>query len=416
MPEQLVHTFELPNGLTLLIEPMADVQSAAFSLLVPGGSIYDPAEQAGCASVLVEMLLRGAGNLNSEALTNALDNLGLQRHEGVGRQHISFHGATLAENLPDSLRIYADIVRRPHLPSGEFKAAVAGCAQSLLAIEDDPYDKAMLELRRMCFPAPWGNPSDGTLAGLSNLSHKHVKQHFARCFRPNGAILGVAGKVDVAAIKSLVEEVFGDWEQKPDPGFVAGPRGPHLGHVEQQIDQTHLAIAYDSVPCRHPDYYTAWAANWVLGGGSSARLFTEVRERRGLCYSVHSQLTSTRDDGRVLCHAGVTVDRAQEALEIILQEIKRLPGSIQASELNRCKAGVKSELIMQQESSSSRAAGLSNDWFHLGRVVSLDEVRQKIEALTVDTLHAHLERFPPRDFTILTLGPNPLVQSGAGIV
>lgn len=187
-----------------------------------------------------------------------------------------------------------------------------------------------------------------------------------------------------------------------------GPRGPYQGHIEQQIDQTHLAIAYDSVPCRHPDYYTAWAANWVLGGGSSARLFTEVRERRGLCYSVHSQHISTRDEGRVLCHAGVTVDRAPEALEVILQEIQRLPGSILASELNRCKAGVKSELIMQQESSSSRAAGLSNDWFHLGRVVSLAELRLRIEDLSVDSLHAHLERHPPRDFTILTLGPRPL--------
>jgi predicted Zn-dependent peptidase len=408
MPEQLVHTFVLPNGLTLLIEPMADVQSAAFSLLVPGGSIYDPADQAGCASVLVELLLRGAGNLDSEALTNALDNLGLQRHEGVGRQHISFHAATLAENLPDSLRIYADIVRRPRLPSSEFKAAVAGCAQTLLAVEDDPYDKTMMELRRMCFPAPWGNPSDGTLEGLSKLGMKSVKQHFQGCYRPNGAILGVAGKVDVAAIKSLVEDAFGDWATLPDPEFASGPRGPHYGHFEQQSDQTHLAIAYNSVPYRHPDYYTAWAANWVLGGGSSARLFTEVRERRGLCYSVHSQMTATRDDGRVLCHAGVTVDRAQEALDVILQEIKRLPGSIQESELNRCKAGVKSELIMQQESSSSRAAGLSNDWFHLGRVVSLDEVRKKIEALTVNSLHAHLEQYPPQDFTILTLGPRPL--------
>lgn len=408
MSEQLVHTFELPNGLTLLIEPMADVQSAAFSLLVPGGSLYDPVDQAGCASVLVEMLLRGAGSRDSEALTNALDNLGLQRHEAVGRQHISFQGATLAENLPESLRIYADIVRRPTLPAKEFKAAVNSCAQSLLAIEDDPYDKTMVELRKMCFPAPWGNPSDGTIEGLSHLGMKSIKEHFKRCYRPNGAILGIAGKVDVAEIQDLVQAEFGDWATQPEPEYLTGPRGPYTGHIEQESDQIHLALAYDSVPCRHPDYYTAWAANWVLGGGSSARLFTEVRERRGLCYSVHSQLTSTRDDGRVLCHAGVTSDRAQEALGVILQEILRLPGSIQENELNRCKAGVKSELIMQQESSSSRAAGLSNDWFHLGRVVSLDELRQKIEGLTVNSLHEHLERHPPRDFTILTLGPRPV--------
>src|SRR3954464_11497916 len=109
MAGQPVHTCQLRNGLTLLVEPMADVQSAAFSLLVPAGSMYDPPDQAGCASVLVELMMRGAGDLDSEQLTNALDNLGLQRSESAERRFVSFGGATLAENLPAALRLYADV-------------------------------------------------------------------------------------------------------------------------------------------------------------------------------------------------------------------------------------------------------------------------------------------------------------------
>ncbi len=408
MPGQQVQTFQLPNGLTLLIEPMADVQSAAFSLLVPAGSIYDPPDQAGCASVLVELLLRGAGDLDSQELTNALDNLGLQRGESAERRYVSFSGATLAENLPAALRLYADIVRRPHLPEDQFEAAVAGSEQTLLAIEDEPRQKIMVELRRMCYPAPWGKPSEGSLEGLSNLSMPTVQQHFQRCFRPNESILGVAGNVDPVEIRALVEEVFGDWAVLPEPVYLSGPRGAYRDHIEHESTQTQIGIAFDSVPYRDPDYYSAWAAVGVLSGGSSSRLFTEVRERRGLCYAVYAGLTSSKDDGRVLCYAGTTVERAQETLDVTLQEIRRLQGSILNEELDRCKARAKSSLIMQQESSSGRASSLANDWFHLGRVVTLAEIRGQIEGLTVDRLHAHLEKYPPKDFTILTLGPQPL--------
>lgn len=408
MAGQQVQTCQLPNGLTLLIEPMADVQSAAFSLLIPAGSIYDPPDQAGCASVLVELLTRGAGDLDSQQLTNALDNLGLQRSESAERRFVSFGGATLAENLPAALRLYADVVRRPHLPEAEFEAAVAGCEQTLLAIEDEPRQKIMVELRRMCYPAPWGKPSEGSMEGLFGLSMPTVRKHFEQCFRPNEAILGVAGNVDVAEIKALVEDAFGDWATLPEPQYASGPRGAYRDHLEHESTQTQIGIAYDSVPYRDPDYYSAWAAVGVLSGGSSSRLFTEVRERRGLCYAVYAGLTSSKDDGRVLCYAGTTAERAQETLDVTLQEIQRLRGSVLNDELDRCKARAKSSLIMQQESSSSRAASLTNDWFHLGRVVSLEEIRGKIEALTVESLHQHLEKYPPRNFTILTLGPQPL--------
>lgn len=408
MADQQIHTHAIANGLTLIIEPMADVQSAAFSLLVPAGSNYDPPEQAGAAAILCDWIMRGAGQRDSRQLSNELDNLGVQRNEGVGNSHISFTGATLAESLPAALRLYADIVQRPQLPVDQFEAARTGIEQSLRAIEDEPRQKVMVELRRRCYESPWGIPSEGTLEGVRNLSATVVKKHFERCAGPHDAILGIAGKVDAREATGLVEELFGDWTVKSPPAFVAGPRGPARDHIAHDSTQTQIGIAYDSVPYRDPGYYAAWAAVSVLSGGMSARLFTEVREKRGLCYSVYAMLNSLRDQGKVLCYAGTTVERAQETLDVTLQELVRLGKGISPDELDRCKARAKSSLIMQQESSSSRASSIARDWYHLGRVTTLDEVRDKIDALSVDALLEHLAAHPAKDFTILTLGPAPL--------
>lgn len=408
MSDQQIHTHQLPNGLTLIIEPLADVQSAAFSLLVPAGSNYDPSGKEGAASVLADWIMRGAGARDSKQLTNELDNLGLQHNEGVGNSHLSFSGATVSESLPAALAIYADIVRKPHLPDDQFEAARSGIEQSLLAIEDEPRQKVMVELRRRCYESPWGTPTEGTLPGVKELTPAIVRRHFEACASPRDAILGIAGKVDVPRLVKLVGDLFGGWNVKPEPKFVTGPRGPARDHIHHDSTQTQIGIAYDSVPYRHPDYYTAWAAVGVLSGGMSARLFTEVREKRGLCYSVFASLNSLRDQGRVLCYAGTTVERAQETLDVTLRELIRLGEGISDDELDRCKARAKSSLIMQQESSASRASSIARDWYHLRRVTTLDEVRNKIEALTVKTVLEHVHAYPARDFTILTLGPKPL--------
>lgn len=404
--EPLIEQFD--NGLTVLIEPMADVQSAAFSLLVPAGSVYDPADQAGCASVLADMITRGAGDLDSAGIMSALDSLGLQRSEGAERQHLAFNGATLAENLLPALEIYADVLQCPHLPEEEFEPSVAGAVQSLLAMDDEPRQKVMLELRRRAYPAPWGQPSEGSLAGLELLSCDTVHTHFERFVRPNGAILGIAGNVDPKVLIQQLRELFAGWASKDVPEIELGERGPFRDHIPHESTQTQIGIAFDSIPYRHPDYYQAWAAVSVLSGGSSSRLFTEVREKRGLCYSVYASLTSTRDIARVLCYAGTSSDRAQETLDVTLGELDRIKLGIELEEVRRCQARAKSSLIMQQESSSSRSGSLAHDYYHLGRVVSLPEIRQRIEALTPDSILGYLAQNPPRDYTILTLGPQPL--------
>ncbi len=408
MPAQEIRTTQLSNGLTLVMERMPDVRSAAFSMLIPAGNIYDPPGQEGCAAVLSDLITRGAGERNSQELAFDLDNLGLQRNESVSSSHLGLSGATIADRLPDVLRIYADIVLRPQLPADQFDAARAGVAQSLQSIEDEPRQKAMLELRRRCYPTPWGLPSDGNLEGLSRLTAETVRDHYERCVRPSDSILGIAGNFDVAAIQAIVEEHFGAWEDKEAPTVEESDWAPNIGHIAHESTQTHIGIAYESVPYRDEGYYNAWAAANILGGGMSSRLFTQVREKRGLCYSVYASLSALRDRGRVLCYAGSTNDRAQETLDVTLAELQRLREGIDPGELERCKAGAKSSLIMQQESSSSRASAVARDWYHLGRVTTLDEVHQKVDALSVASILDYVAAHPADNFTVVTLGPKAL--------
>src|SRR5690606_25044640 len=126
-------------------------------------------------------------------------------------------------------------------------------------------------------------------------------------------------------------------------------RGPQRDHITTDSNQTHIGLAYDAVPYRDDNYYAAWAAVSVLSGGSSSGLFTEVRERRGLCYSVYATLISLLEEGRVLAYAGTTPERAQETLNVTIDVIRKLADGIEQNELDRCKAGAKSALIMQQE-------------------------------------------------------------------
>jgi predicted Zn-dependent peptidase len=222
------------------------------------------------------------------------------------------------------------------------------------------------------------------------------------------AILSVAGNVDPDEILAAAEAAFGDWAVGQSPAVISGERGSRIEHLCHEGAQTQVGVAYRSVPFEHPEYYSAWGVVSVLGGGASARLFTEVRDRRGLCYAVSANHSSLRHEAQVLCYVGATNEQAQEALDVMMDVLLSLKDGIGDEELRRCKAGAKSALIMQQESSMSRARTLGSDWYHLGRLTSLDEIRTAIERLTPGTLMSHLESHPIGDFTIVTLGPQPL--------
>ncbi len=406
--KQTIHTHTWDNGLVLVAESISSLESAAFTLIVPAGCVHDPPAQAGLATVTCEMTLRGAGDRDSRALIGALENLGVEHNESVSDAHASYSGATLAKHLPAALEIYAEILRRPRMPEDQLEAVRAMALQELSGIEDEPGHKVMLELRRRHYPAPWGQPSQGSVEGLEAIELDDVAGNFARLYQPQGAILGVAGNIDWESLRGLVGRLFGDWPGTAPPAVVDSPRGTRRHHLEYESNQTQIGVAYASVPYRHPEYFQAWGAVGALSGGMSARLFTEVREKRGLCYSVYANYHTLKHLGGVLCYAGTSSERAQETLDVLLGELVRLQAGVETQELERLQARIKSGLIMQQESSSARSSAIARDWYHLGRVRTLDEISGIVDGLTRDSINAYLRAHPPADFTIVTLGPEPL--------
>ncbi len=416
-PPTTIQQHVFPNGLVLLAEAMQGVQSAAFTMLMPAGAAYEAADgldlPGGAATMTAEWITRGAGDRDSRELLTALDNLGVSHAESAQTLHTSIAAATLGRNLEPALELFADMVLRPHLDEEEVEPIRALCAQNLRSLEDDPGSKVIYELRRRHFPDPWGRPSPGSPEGVASLAPADLQRFWEASYRPNGAILGVAGAIDWPRLRDAVGRLFGEWSPRPEPRIQERPVGPARDHILRETQQIQIALARPAATVDSPDYYAARAAVAILGGYSSARLFTEVREKRGLCYSVYASYEGHRERGALLCYAGTSADRAQQTLDVMLAEIDRLGrDGVDLEELQTMRAGLKSSLIMAQESSMSRSGALASDWYFLGRVRSLDEIAEALDALTPEEVSRYAASLTgPEGLTIVTHGPNALRTS-----
>lgn len=402
----LVHRY--PNGLILVAEPMPWVESAAFTIAVPAGSGWDPDERSGLASVTCEMCLRGAGDRDNRRFISDLESLGVEWSESVSAFHIRFSGACAADVLPQALEVFADVLRRARLPKDELENARQGLLQDILSVEDDPAELARRELRRRFFPIPFNRPNEGEADQVRAITWAEVRDHYERHFRPNGTILGVAGKFDWDRLRGRVGDLLADWPSREAPRMLETPQSAVVTHVDYPSQQTHIALAYPSVAYDHPQYFEAVGAVGILSGGMSARLFTEIRDKRGLCYSVHASHRVRPQMGAVLCYSGTTAERAQETLNVLLRELIRLRDGVLEEELDRLKSQYRTGLVMHQESSAARSAAVVTDWHLLGRTRPLAEIDRRIRGLTTAALNRFLQENPPRSFTIVTVGPQPL--------
>jgi predicted Zn-dependent peptidase len=274
----------------------------------------------------------------------------------------------------------------------------------------------MVELRRRYYPSPLNRDRRGIAEDIEELTIDAVKAQYRRFVRPNGAILSVAGNIDWEPLKAQVERLFGHWEPGETSEVAPKPNKPESGHIQKDTQQTQIALAFPSVPVTDPDYYNARAATQVLSGGMSSRLFTEVREIRSLCYSVYAFHETFKTQGTMLGYAGTRAKFAQRTLDVMMRELHRLKEGIDDDEIDRVKAGLKSSLIMQEESTGARAGAIATDWYYLKRVRSFDEIQAIIDGLNAKAILNYLERYPVRDVTLVTLGPAPLTLTDEAYV
>jgi len=412
----------LKNGMVLLGEPMEAVESVAFGFMLPAGAAQLPEGCCGAGNVIADWIFRGAGDKNSRELSDALDGLGLHRAGSISSSHITIGAALEASNLAQALDFYADIILEPRLEEDQFELARQLAIDGVYALEDEPRHKVMLKLREQFYPPPLGRSTIGNIDELKALTAQISRGIIKSNFNLSQTIFVVAGKYDFEAIISNLESRISNLDssighfilrsssatENGPASSTQYPASSRYTHINNEGAQVHIGLMTETVKPTDEDYYNARMAISVLSGGMSARLFTEVREKRGLCYAVGAQYHTLKDAAGIMCYAGTTPEKAQETLDCVIGEFNRLSEEITEEEIARAKVGLKSSLILQSESSSSRAGAVGSDYYMLGRIRSLDEIKGKIEQTSVDSVLKFLRNNKFKDFTVVTIGPKCL--------
>ena len=405
----MITTHQLANGLSVIVEEMPHVESASYDLLIPGGLVCDPADKVGAGLILGELIGRGAGPLSSRQLSEAFDDLGIRHGEGVGSDRYAFSGSLVSDSLPRALELVSYMVREPHLAEGEIPNIQSVLLQDIDSLNDNPARRSMVELSKRYYPAPYNRPSLGDADGIKGTDRATVHALWQKLFSPRKSILSIAGKVKTAEVLNTVEKFFGDWNggDVQIPQFGAMPRNDYF-HIDSDSSQMQVVFASPSVRFNQEGYYDGKLAVSVLGASMFGRLFVEVREKRGLCYSVYARHGSTIDYGTVTAYVGTTPERAQESLDVLLKELHGLRGTVTQDELERARTNLKASLVMGEESPGARAGSNAQDWWLIKRVRPLSEINAAIDKVTVSSVDAFLAAYPFKPCSILTLGKHTL--------
>lgn len=397
----------MPGGLTVLFEPRSG-PGFALELRLPVGAAHDPLGQEGTAALVEEWLHKGAGERDARALADAFDDLGLRRGGGVNHESTRFGIGGLSADFSRALQLLADTVRRPLLPKEELPTLLDLARQDLEGLADSPPDRLAVALRGRAFGAPYAHPASGTPGGLTAITPASARAWWRRHYGGRGAVLTVVGELREAEVFAQAGAAFGTWDggggELPEVSFHAD----FVAHEEGESQQTHLSALFSGVSPTEADWLAFHVALGALSGGSASRLFQEVREERGLAYSVSASASVTGGRGFAWAYAGSTPERAGETLSVLLGEFERLSAGIGEGEFERARAQLLTATVFGAESARGRASALARDWLSLGRVRLPAELRAELRALTRPHVNDFLARRPFTEAAVMTLGPAPL--------
>jgi predicted Zn-dependent peptidase len=340
----------------------------------------------------------------------------VRRESEVSSEGMLFSYSCLPEDVEAVLGIAADILLRPHLETAQFEACLTQAESALEGLEDAPDQQLFTLLNGEFFASPHGRSPFGTAEGLASLRPQSVRADWKKRFSPHGALIAASGNLEGTLFHAAVNQHFGAWHGVAQVEPALEVRTGFYSHQVVGAAQTHIGLIYPSLRFVSPGYYESRFALEVLSGSQSNRLFNEVRERRGLAYSVSASTTfykSAAEIGSSLeVYAASTPDRAQETLDVLRGEVRQFAAGISQAEFQRARIGILTNLALFEESSSARAATLVRDWRLLGRIRSLEEIRAGVEAVTFESINAWLAANPFTHGGIVTLGQEPLEVAG----
>lgn len=409
-----IKTATLDCGMPLVVERVPGVRSVSLSWLVPAGTSTEPPDRLGIASMWAELLMRGAGTRRSRELADAMDRLGVVRSTDAGGTHLRLAATTTGDRLAGALPILADMVVRPRMDEDAIEPTRDLALQSLESLADDPHERAAVAARDRHFPAPFNRSPHGTREGIGAVTRDDLIRGWAERARPVGCILAIAGDVDADAAAGVLNRELKGWTGAMPAPRPAGMPARGYAHETDETNQVQIILVHDAPPEPDPRSILERVAVSVLSGGMAGRLFTEVREKRGLCYAVHAAYSSGKEFGAVSAEVGTTPERAQQSLDVLVSELQRIlgpaasGGGILREEFDRAIVGMKSRLVFSGESTGARAGALAYDLHRIGRARGLDELEAEVAGVTLDTVNAYLASRALGRVTIQTLGPAPL--------
>ncbi len=377
----------LPNGFRIATEHMPSMKSAAIGVWVLAGARHEAATQNGVAHFLEHMAFKGTRTRNALQIAEAIEDVGGYINAYTSREVTAYYARVLQEDVPLALDVVADILRNPVFEDREIEVERGVILQEIGQALDTPDDIIFDWLQEKAYPDhPLGRAILGEAARVSGFSRADLLRFVDERYRPGQMILSAAGAVDHDALVREAEKLFGDMEPKVDVAAATARFAGGESRTVKSLEQAHVALAFESPDYTSPDIHTAQIYATALGGSMSSRLFQEIRERRGLCYTIFAQAGAYSDTGMMTIYAGTSAGEMPGLARITIDEMKRAADDLSTAELERARAQMKAGLLMGLESPSNRAERLARMLQIWGRVPGLDEVIAHIDGVTLSGL------------------------------
>jgi predicted Zn-dependent peptidase len=386
----------LANGVRLATERMPHVRSVAVGIWLTRGSRHEPAEHPGIAHFVEHMLFKGTPTRNAEEIAQQVDSVGGQIDAFTSKEYAGYYLKVLDEHLPLAVDILADLICNPLFAEEDIEREKKVILEEIKMVEDTP-DDLVHEIFAEGFWTnhPLGRPILGTPASVSALDQKTLRHYFSQTYVASNFVVVAVGNLDHDRVRSLLERAL---ENAPHTGPEADQSAPVVAPVIQvrrkELEQSHIVFGTEALPQHHPERYAGYALNTTLGGSMSSRLFQNVREKRGLAYSVFSGLSAYQDAGALSIYAGCANDAVAELIDVVVAEIRQMKaGGLDPVELRRAKDHLKGSLMLGLESTSSRMSHLARQEMYRDQTFGLDEMLAAIEAVNASDVLRLADRF-----------------------
>src|SRR6202171_1098830 len=387
----------LPNGLTVITEQMPHIRSVAIGIWLKSGSRDEDSEWNGISHFIEHMVFKGTETRSAEAIARQVDSIGGNMDAFTAKECICFNVKVLDEHVPIALDILSDLVLHPVFDAQDIARERGVILEEIKMDEDNP-DYLVNEIFTQNFwkDHPLGKPILGTKETVKRFERQAVLDAYAPRFAPGNIIVSAAGNLDHDRFVELVTKHFEHMKPLKNGFHSSAPKvvSRIILRNKKALEQVQLCIGVPSNPIAHEKRHAGYILNTLLGGGMSSRLFQNIRERQGLAYSIYSDLNPYRDTGCLAVYAGTSRESAVKVVHSVVSEFRKLtPEPVPAEEFSRSKEQLKGSLMLSLESSTARMSNLARQEMYFDRFYDLDELIEKIEAVTVEDLQSLAQEF-----------------------